>query len=237
MRFACLMPTYGRRVSLLANSLACFESQTHQDRLLVIYDDLGTLQGCRINMPGVLVITTKHRAQSVGAKYNTMVDCLLDRGIAFDAVAVWDDDDIYMPDYLASHAQALQGDRWSKPSQIISAYHQPPALESGAGRFHGSLAVRRDTAIKIPWIETTRATFDQEHLAQLGKHAGAAGDPCQFAEPQYVYRWQTTGAGHCSGLMGREDWYERYQPDSREPIAELTPIFDSDTLRFFGCSV
>jgi len=235
MRIACLMPTYGRRAALLANSLACFESQTHQDRLLVIYDDLGTLKGCRAN--GALVISTPKRAQSVGAKYNTMVDLLLDRGIRFDAVAVWDDDDIYMPDYLASHAQALQSDLWSKPSQIISAYHQPPALESGAGRFHGSLAVRRDTAVKIPWIETTRATFDQEHLAQLGKHAGAAGDPCQFAEPQYVYRWQTTGAGHCSGLMGREDWYERYQPDSREPIAELTPIFDSDTMRFFGCSV
>jgi len=232
MRFACLMPTYGRRAALLANSLACFESQTHQDRLLVIYDDLGTLEDCRAN--DAIVISTRQRAASVGAKYNTMIGMLLDRDIRFDAVAVWDDDDIYLSEYLASHAAALASERWSKPSQIISAYHQPPAIESGAGRFHGSLAVRRDTAVKIPWTETTRATFDQEHLAQLGKHAGAAGDPCEFGPPQYVYRWQTSGAGHCSGLMGRDDWYERYQPDSREPIAELTPAFDADTTRFFG---
>jgi glycosyltransferase involved in cell wall biosynthesis len=236
------MPTYGRRAELLANSLACFESQSHQDRLLVIYDDLGTLQGCRINMPGVLVISTKHRAQSVGAKYNTMVDYLIDQQIPFDAIAVYDDDDIYLPNYLASHAQALASHFWSKPSQIISAYHQPPAVESGAGRFHGSVALWRDYANYLSrlhgqtWIETTRATFDQEFIARCADR-GVPGDPCQFAEPQYVYRWQTTGAGHCSGLMGREDWYERYQPDSREPIAELTPIFDADTMRFFGCSV
>lgn len=229
------MPTYGRRAELLANSLACFESQSHQDRLLVIYDDLGTLLGCRAN--GAIVISTPKRAQSVGAKYNTMVDFLLDRGIRFDAVAVWDDDDIYLPDHLATHAATLRESAWSKPSQIVSAYHQPPALENAAGRFHGSIAVRRDTAIKIPWVETIRATFDQEHLGQLTFHAGPAGDPCSIADPQYVYRWQTTGAGHCSGLMGREDWYDRYQPDSREPIKEITPIFDIDTMRFFGCSV
>lgn len=232
MRIICLMPTYGRRAATLNNSLACFDAQTHSDRLLMIYDDLGTLAGCKAY--GAIVMSTTTRAQSVGAKYNTMVDLLLDRGIRFDAVAVWDDDDIYLPDYLASHAQALQDSDWSKPSQIISAYHQPPKAESGAGRFHGSLAVRRDTAIKIPWIETTRATFDQEYLAELKQHGGPSGDPCEFGPPQYVYRWQTSGAGHCSGLMGSSDWYERYQPDSREPIAKLEPQFDEDTLRFLG---
>jgi glycosyltransferase involved in cell wall biosynthesis len=232
MRFACLMPTYGRRASLLANSLACFKSQTHQDRLLVIYDDLGTLEGCRAN--DAIVISTRQRASSVGAKYNAMIATLLDRGIQFDAVAVWDDDDIYMPEYLASHAEALASHFWSKPSQIVSAYHQPPAIESGAGRFHGSIAIRRETVARLPWLETTRATFDQEHMEQLRAQAGEPGDPCDYGQPQYVYRWQTSGAGHCSGLMGRDDWYERYQPDSREPIAELSPIFDADARRFFG---
>jgi hypothetical protein len=33
--------------------------------------------------------------------------------------------------------------------------------------------------------------------------------------------------------MGHEDWYERYQPDSLEPIAEIVPEFDSYTQRFY----
>jgi glycosyltransferase involved in cell wall biosynthesis len=230
MKFLCLMPTYGRRASMLANSIKCFQEQTHEEKTLLIYDDLGTLEECSA-IPDVYILSTAKRASSVGAKYNKLLEFA--EGFDADAVCVWDDDDIYLPRHLELHAIALQSFAWSKPSQIISAYHQPPQVENASGRFHGSIAAWLTAVDKVPWIDTRRATFDQEYIAALSERFGPPGDPIRYGSIQYVYRWQTSGGGHCSGLMGSEDWYERYQPDSREPIAEIVPEFDADTQRFY----
>ncbi len=232
MKIVCLMPTYGRRRELLENSLACFVAQTHPEKTLVIYDDLGTLAETRCDCEDVVIISKHRRCPSVGAKYNDLYAAMPPED--YDAIAVWDDDDIYLPDHLATHAKVLKSARWSKPSQIISAYFEPPRVESAAGRFHGSIAVRRDMLQALahrfgtPWIDTTRATFDQEFLTRCAQHS-APGDPCEFAPPQYIYRWQTSQSGHCSGLMDRTTWYRDYQPDSRTPISVLESNRDSDT--------
>lgn len=235
----CLMPTYGRRAGLLNNSLACFFAQDYPDKHLFILDDLGTLAGCKIDEPyreHVSILSTEVRSSSVGEKYNEMIGVLESSGYEYDAVAVWDDDDIYLPSHLSSHARVMQDHRWSKPSTIVSAHFQPPQREPSNGRFHGSIAVLRGLVMDCPWIDTTRATFDQEYLSALGAHA-TPGDPCNLADPQYVYRWQTSRAGHCSGLMGSTTWYADYKPDSREPIMRLWPEFDADTRRFFESEI
>jgi hypothetical protein len=235
----CLMPTYGRKPAILNNSLACFFAQTHADKHLVIFDDLGTLKDCQVDATygeHVTILSTETRSASVGAKYNEMLRVLGMHDFTYDAVAVWDDDDVYLHGYLTTHAKSLNGAFWSKPSSIISAYFDPPKIESAAGRFHGSIALARDFVKFLKnkhgeaWIDTTRATFDQEFISRCAAN-GTPGDPCEIAPPQYVYRWQTTKAGHCSGLMGSDSWYRDYKPDSREPIARLWPEFDSDTLR------
>ena len=85
-------------------------------------------------------------------------------------------------------------------------------------------------------MQTRRADFDQQMVARLAA-SGRCGDPCDFSPPSYVYRWQTTHAGHCSGRMStpaNEDWYDRYQPDHTEPIAELRPRLDPDTQELFA---
>lgn len=220
MRILCLMPTYGRRKSLLEESIQCFVDQDHPDKTLLIYDDLGTLRDTICDVPGVTIMSTTHRASSVGQKYNTMIDYANMNRIRYDAVAVWDDDDIYKPMHLNTHDKVLASHQWSKPSRIVSAYFDPPQEEDASGRFHGSIAVRSDLLDKAPWIDTTRATFDQEYLQRLQSQC-PPGDPCDIAPPQYVYRWQTSGGGHCSGLMGSPTWYANYQPDSRDPVDRL----------------
>lgn len=231
MRIVCLMPTYGRRKELLENSLACFVSQTHAEKKLVIYDDLGTLAQTRCDREDVVIVSRNSRCSSVGAKYNDLFAAMPPED--YDAIAVWDDDDIYLPDYLVTHAEVLKTAKWSKPSQIISAYFDPPRIESAAGRFHGSIAVRRDMLQDLanrfgtPWIDTTRATFDQEFLTRCTQYS-PPGNPCQIAPPQYVYRWQGTKSGHCSGLMDRATWYRDYQPDSRALISVMEPRPDND---------
>jgi hypothetical protein len=144
VKIVCLMPTYGRRRELLNNSLACFFAQSHTEKQLFIFDDLGTLADVEIAHPyrsQIWIMSTHDRAPSVGEKYNMMMRTLNASDLAYDAVAVWDDDDVYLPDYLATHAEILASHPWSKPSSIVSAYFQPPMIEPAHGRFHGSIAI------------------------------------------------------------------------------------------------
>lgn len=222
LKLLCLCPTYGRRPELLKQSLSCFLTQDYQHKKLLLFDDLGTLMGTRVPYNDVLILSTKKRADSIAHKYRRMLSACSD--IAYDAVVVWDDDDGYFPWHLSAHAAVLANHGWSKPSKIWSAYHVPPKLEDASGRFHGSIAIRRDLLEKIRgWVQTKRADFDQQMLARLNQEE-PPGDPCLISSPSYLYRWQTTQSGHCSGLMSspdNEDWYDRYQPDSTEPIEEL----------------
>lgn len=234
MKILCLMPTYGRRRELLENSLACFASQTHEEKQLWIFDDLGTLENCSRVPSGVSVISKPQREASIADKYNVMLEIAARYGTSYDAVAVWDDDDAYLPDYLTGHAEALSRGEWSQPPVIRSTYGCRPGqtiIEPSAGRFHGSIAIRRELLEQLGgWVPTKRADFDQQMLAALAAHSPRAE---VHGWPQYVYRWQDSGGGHCSGLMrspDNEDWYDRYQPDSRESIGELESRFDPVTI-------
>jgi glycosyltransferase involved in cell wall biosynthesis len=232
MNLLCLMPTYGRRASLLENSIQLFLDQDYPNKTLLIFDDLGTLATTEPPNSSVLIMSTIKRSNSIGAKYNLMMQ----HASEYDGVIVWDDDDIYLPHHLSAHAAVLDNHQWSKPDPIISSYFLPPREEVARGRFHGSIGIRVDFLKYLfeltgsMWIDTRRATFDQEMLQKLSHHS-VAGNPTHLFPPSYVYRWQTTLSGHCSGLMGDEDWYEKYQPDSKHPIEKLFPHYDEDTIR------
>lgn len=234
MKLLCLCPTYGRRRSLLENCLALFHAQDYPvvDRHLVLFDDLGTLGPIEPKMTdSVSILSVTERQPSYMGKYKTICDLFPD----YDGYVQWDDDDIYLPWHLSAHAAVLANHGWSKPSIIWSTYAMPRGkvrMEDGRGRFPGSAAIRRDLLERIGgWETSRRADADQMMIGKLTA-IEPPGDPCEMAEPSYVYRWQDSGGGHCSGLMkspDNEDWYERYQPDSREPITDLTPRFDQVT--------
>lgn len=229
MKIACLMPTYGRRPELLMNSLACFVNQSHENKVLIIVDDLGNLEGCVVP-DGVRVLSSRRRAPSVGSKYNTAIHSLEED---YDAVAVWDDDDVYRSDYLSTHALALACNEWSKPSTIITAYTNPPCQEDATGRFHGTLCITKQLLHYVNyWEVTRRGTFDQEFMAKLQK-AAVPGDPIQYGRPQYVYRWGGAQCMHSSGMIDG-DAYFKYKPQYTEPITTLTPKYDDDTERLFA---
>jgi len=223
------MPTYGRKAALLENSIALFNRQTYPQKKLLIYDDSGILNDLSLaNLDNVLLMTSSTREPDMGSKYNAM----LATAKSYDAVVVWDDDDIYLPNHLEEHAKALSlgGDSWSKPPTIWSAYFSPPRKEPAAGRFHGSMAISAGLLDEVGgWIPTKRATFDQEMLSRLGTVKKPIDTPST-----YVYRWQSSGASHCSGGMSHSDWYDRYQPDSIDPIHHLYPKLDQDTENLLG---
>lgn len=229
MKLVGLCPTFGRRRSLLEGTLKNFVHQDHPDKQLLIFDDSGILEHTRCDVPGVRIMATNVRQSSVGAKYNTMIQWLHDNDIAYDGVLVIDDDDLYAKDHWSAHAKILATHGWSKPSRIISAYHRPPMEEDASGRFHGSIAVRKDLLEKAPWIDTKLAVFDQMYMQRLASFE-PPGDPCTLGPPTYTYVWHNS-SGHCSGLMGDPEWYAKYRPDSTEPIDRLWAEFDADSIR------
>jgi glycosyltransferase involved in cell wall biosynthesis len=229
----CICPTYGRRKELLENMLACYVNQTHKDKELVIYDDSGILNDCVCNVEGVHIMATSKRAESLSNKYNEMFDFAVNKGIEFEGVAIWDDDDVYLPKHLEAHSKALEKYRWSKPSRIISAYLNPPVEEDASGRFYGSIAIRKRILDYLKWPQDKRIDYDQVFMSMLNK-VDRPGDTLEFFPIQYVYRWGTTKSSHCSGIAGDSNWYDNYKGDSRDSIYSLEPNFDLDTKRIFG---
>ena len=118
MNILCLCPTYGRP-RLVANALACFLAQDYPEekRRLVILDDAGQIPASQAD--GWAVISMPVRYNSLPDKYNALLSMerVLRPNSRWDAVAVWDDDDIYFPWHLSAAAKALGGGSPScKPS-------------------------------------------------------------------------------------------------------------------------
>lgn len=191
MNLLCLMPTYGRRAELLENTLACFLSQeypAHQRRLF-IFDDLGTLKKTKIPDDSIIVWSRTNRSESIGHKYNEMLDKVKTgkrwRDWDVDAVVVWDDDDLYFPWHLSVVAETLKVHPWCKPSLIWNAYFDPVKLFDPAGGYHGSIAIGRELLEQVGgWIPTKDGTFDQQMMDKLqtfkvgGQFKRVPGDTC-----------------------------------------------------------
>lgn len=235
MRILCLCPTYGRP-RLLANAIACFEAQDHHDAKLLVLDDLGQIEPQRGERWELLSTVTRY--PSLPAKYNAMLQYCTEQN--YDAVAVWDDDDIYLPWHLSAIAAALaNGAPSAKPSVVWSMYRplgaqgDGPWRENAAGRFHGSLAISRARVESLGgWIQTRRADFDQQQIAACRPAVDTLKHSPQQL-PSYVFRWGSTGAPHCQGLMSspdNEDWYERYRPTDCQRVEVLRPKMDYETL-------
>ncbi len=241
MNVRCLMPTYGRTVALLNNALACFISQRYERTKLrlTVFDDEGYLQPF-VSPYGWEVVTRATRSANLGAKYNEMVAA--DGGWA-DVFVVWDDDDLYLPNHVANAVEALQRSSldWAHPFNVFSTHTGAPLTESAAGRFHGSLVVRRAAA---SWIATRRADFDQQMLAALQRDHGAPARPDLTRFPTYVFRWADTQSTHCQVFMrsaDNETWYDDYAAEvARRRLAnrearpdKLSPVFDDAAINTF----
>lgn len=87
---SCIMPTYGRP-RLVPESIEMFLEQDYPNKELIIFNDCPG-QVYRANLPGVRIFNIDHRFQSLGEKRNSAIE-----QANGDVIAVWDDDDIYLP--------------------------------------------------------------------------------------------------------------------------------------------
>ena len=240
MKVAVVMPVF-RRVKTACNATACFLAQilpADCRATLFVFDDGDTFADLGFaSSPDRSVVLWKasRRFPSLGAKYTSALEAVL-RDDRPDIVAIFEDDDVYLPWHLGVHVECLRGKSgaWSKPSKILTDYHGDLREENAAGRFHGSIAFTADVAAR--WPEDGGADFDQRFMAALRDECGPPRDPLEvYPKPSYIFRWHT-GDYHAQWWMNGQGsgWYdqvEKYVPDP--PRALLVPEMDNFTLEVY----
>jgi len=108
---AALCPTY-RRPQLLGQLIKLFQMQTCMDSELIILDDAG--QYGNVAGDRWRIISMSDRFPSVEAKRNYLI-----RNTSAEMIAMWDDDDIYLPWALDACAYALSNSTFAQPRQIL----------------------------------------------------------------------------------------------------------------------
>lgn len=252
MNIVCLTATYGRP-HLVANTVAMFYAQDYpaENRRLLILDDAGQIYG---HGPDWQVFSVPDRFPRLVDKYASMLGMLADWWPQWEAVAIMDDDDIFGPQWLSSHAAALESRehrhwqttegcydesrqrQWSHPARVLSLYGvnvlagQPPVNEPSAGRFWASAAISRPLLERTGGFQSSDSTaFDQAHLALWQREAGDPGRPDAFAGPHFVYGWGRARF-HDSGLQRpAEGWQPLSQLEDPRRGIEIVPQMDATT--------
>lgn len=225
----CVCPTYGRPQELIENTIWLFEQQTHPERYLILYDDLGNI-GPQRGL-GWEVVSTPNREKTLPAKYNWILN-YASKSVAWQAVAQWDDDDIYLPNHLSMIAAGCELRPWCYPSVVGTTYNQPQgsySLELTRMNFSASLGARRDHLERVGnWPVTGEMNFDQQLIKNLST-APAYDTSNKGKTLTYIMRWADSGASHCSAPKEGSSWYDDYSPGNQQIFSTIEPQPDYST--------
>jgi len=234
-----LMPVF-RRHRLANNAVACFLANTLPADVcahLIVIDDGDTFHDLGF---GTHPAASHHvhlwkapRFPTLAHKYRSALEEVLHH-FSPEIVAIFEDDDVYLPWHLGTHIEALRGKTtaWSKPSRVWTDYRNPShwELEPSAGRFHASIAFTADVTAR--WKPEAGAAFDQTFMADLERECGAPVDPLSLCPvPGYCFRWHS-GEWHAQHWMscGDNAWYDKaLEAAPVPPRALLIPEFDQTT--------
>jgi glycosyltransferase involved in cell wall biosynthesis len=182
----------------------------------------------------IYVDRMKSRAGNLLSKYQHGLEFAEDQGLAFDAVCVIDDDDIYLSDHISQHAKVLQTHAWSYPEKVFSTYMHQFRVEGSGGRFWASSAYRRAALARVgDYAEPDRSeldpAFDQYFLYRMQTQQGEGGHQ---ESPTYVYMWDMTQDNHSSGHIEEGIWKYREIPES-PASGPLVPRYNDTAKQVF----
>lgn len=236
-----LCPTF-RHPDLLANSLELWLRQDYplNRRMLVILDDDPTFheqvgQSWKLHMRW-------NRVPTICDKYNQLIS---ESPKETNIFMVWEDDDIYLPQYVRSHVESLSENNaeFSKSDVVLTDFPGKIIVEPSRGRFHSSLVMTKSLVDRVGgWPDTKRADFDQQLMSRLYSEAKGVVKPWPDDTPlediPFIYRWHS-GSAHCQSTMDRgpedETWYDRgEQAYAKVPfVGKLRPKMDDFTKKCF----
>lgn len=185
MKLAAICCTYLRPKGL-GQLIECFLRQDYPRELreLVILDDAGQYEN-RAN-DGWRLISVPHRFHSLGEKRNA---CAALTSSDVEGFLIADDDDIYLPHWFQSQAEALRRADWSHPGLVLLEHGDGLRECDTGGLYHGGWAFRRDAFHRVRGYGPHNNGEDQELADRLGAAGVTQCDPCEFAPPFYIYRY------------------------------------------------
>jgi len=204
MKIAVVCITYNRPRQL-GQMIRCFERQDYEARELVILDDAGQYRStCG---PRWRLVSVSRRFPTLGQKRNAAAE-LVSPDVT--ALAVWDDDDLYMPWALRASGEALRSADWSRPSLVL--HPQPDGAlrrHRTGGLFHSGWAYLREVFQKVGGYPDMDNGEDQGLAARFERLGVVPAAPAALGfAPVLVYPW--TGS-HISraGPNGYKKWGRR----------------------------
>lgn len=242
MKLCWICPTWNRP-ECLRNLVRQFLAQDYpRDKLqLIILDDAEqyeTQNGDRWKIVSLKRVIVDPAFSTLPAKYNALLKLV---PIDCDAVVIAEDDDDYHPLHTAACAAALRHANWCKPSRVRSDF--APSGEPADGRFHASLAMRRDWLMSHGgWPISNRADFDQQLIAKLTaieppadplscRLPGLQGVLMRHCYPMtYTFRWGSSGHTHAQAYTrGPDDcdWLQRARGASG-PVEYVGKLFPDE---------
>jgi hypothetical protein len=190
MHLTAICPTF-RRPRLIPNVLAMFAAQTYSDCDLLIYDDGGTFDsqcGDRWEL-----MTRPERCTPLGSKFRELVSIAISRGT--DGIVLFEDDDIYGPNYLRDHATAQESAAWVVPDRVWTDNGcKPHEVQIARYTCHGCWSFTASAYEAAGGYPGERSFgFDIAFGDRLLSHTGKPARLWREPPPQYIYRWQSTG--------------------------------------------
>jgi hypothetical protein len=213
MKLAALCCTYLRPQGL-CQLIECFLRQDYPRELreLVILDDAGQYENQEGD--GWRLISIPSRFRTLGEKRNA---CAALASPDVEGFLVADDDDIYLPHWFRTQAEALRRAEWSHPSLVLLEHGDGLREGDTDGLYHGGWAFRRDAFYRVCGYGPHNNGEDQELAGRLAAAGVTQCDPCSFAPPFYIYRYEN-GSYHLS-YMDDQGYKELGVP---RPMAKAT---------------
>ncbi len=214
MKLAALCCTY-LRPHTLGELIESFLRQDypHELRELVVLDDAGQYRNQQGD--GWKLVSVSRRFPTLGEKRNA---CAALASPDVEGFLVADDDDIYLPHWFSTQAEALRRADWSRPGLVLVEHADGLREVETGGLYHGGWGFRREAFEGVGGYGPHNDGEDQE-LAQRLQEAGVTqSDPSRFAAPFYIYR-DANESYHLS-WMGQHG-YEQLTGDGARRAAAL----------------
>ncbi len=203
------------RPERLSYLIRCFELQDHPECELVILDDAGQYHdqaGERWRL-----VSLRNRYATLGDKRNAATALA---SPDTEGIAVFDDDDLYMPWALSAVDAGLQKAEWTRPSQILLFNnHRTLTTKPTGGLFHGAWGYRRSLFAKVGGYPSMNSGEDQELGRRFNDAGATCSDPIALGyPPYYVYWW--ADMWHISAFG--DDGYKRVGAIDRPFVGRIT---------------
>lgn len=221
MKICVCCCTYKRPQSL-AYVVRCFERQTHADRSMVILDDAGQYDPQVGDDGRWEIVSVRRRFRTLGEKRNA---CAALAPPDAEAIAVWDDDDLYLPHALAASAVALENADWCRPSVVlIPRKDWSFNMHATGGLYHAGMVFRRGAVDLAGGYPPLSGPEDQGLFSKLVVNKARQADPFAMGlRPYYIYAGCLTNAANISALGCNQAAYDRMGMFVGERVATLSP--------------